>query len=90
MCGCSTGPPRRSKRLNVIQVTDQRDDEDGDCNNGEQFPQGHESQALVDEEGQVHNQGNNLLHFVLLLINLYMLSIKRIIGGQHFISNFLN
>ncbi|XP_044423033.1 uncharacterized protein [Triticum aestivum] len=49
-------PPRRSKRLNVIQVTDQRDDEDGDCNNGEQFPQGHESQALVDEEGQVHNQ----------------------------------
>ncbi|KAM3391478.1 hypothetical protein ACQJBY_012894 [Aegilops geniculata] len=49
-------PPRRSKRLNVIQVTDQRDDEDGDRNNGEQFPQGHESQALVDEEGQVHNQ----------------------------------
>ncbi|VAI62208.1 unnamed protein product [Triticum turgidum subsp. durum] len=49
-------PPRRSKRLNVIQVTDQRDDEDGDCNNGEQFPQGHESQVLVDEEGQVHNQ----------------------------------
>lgn len=40
----------------MIQVTDQRDDEDGDCNNGEQFPQGHESQALVDEEGQVHNQ----------------------------------
>ncbi|VAI04731.1 unnamed protein product [Triticum turgidum subsp. durum] len=56
MCGCFAGPPRRSKRLNVIQVTDQRDDEDGDCNNGEQFPQGHESQALVDEEGQVHNQ----------------------------------
>ncbi|VAI03467.1 unnamed protein product [Triticum turgidum subsp. durum] len=56
MYGCSAGPPRRSKRLNMIQVTDQRDDEDGDCNNGEQFPQGHESQALVDEEGQVHNQ----------------------------------
>ena len=48
------------------------------------------SQALVDEEGQVHNQGNNLLHFVLLLINLYMLSIERIIGGRHFISTFLN
>lgn len=55
MYGCSAGPLRRSKRLNVIQVTDQRDDEDGDCNYGEQFPPGHESQALVDEEGQVYN-----------------------------------
>nr|XP_040256300.2 uncharacterized protein LOC120974018 [Aegilops tauschii subsp. strangulata] len=52
-------PLDRSKRLNVIQVTDQRDDEDGDCNNGEQFPPGHESQALVGEEGQVHNQVYN-------------------------------
>ncbi|KAM3189850.1 hypothetical protein ACQJBY_068231 [Aegilops geniculata] len=59
MYGCSAGPLRRSKRLNVIQVMDQRDDEDGDCNNGEQFPPGHESQALVDEEGQVHNQVDN-------------------------------
>uniref|UniRef100_A0A8I6X7U3 Uncharacterized protein n=1 Tax=Hordeum vulgare subsp. vulgare TaxID=112509 RepID=A0A8I6X7U3_HORVV len=49
-------PLRRSKRLNVIQVTDQHDDEDGDCNNGEQFAPGHESQALEDGEGEVENQ----------------------------------
>ena len=90
MYGCSAGPLRRSKRLNVIQVTNQCDDEDGDCNNGEQCAPGHESQALDNEEGQVHNQGNNLLHFVLLLINLYMLSIERINGGCHLVTTFLN
>ena len=66
MNGCSAGPLRRSKRLNVIQVTDQCDDEDGDCNNGEQFAPGHESQALEDGEGEVENQGNHLSHFVIL------------------------
>uniref|UniRef100_A0ACD5VF94 Uncharacterized protein n=1 Tax=Avena sativa TaxID=4498 RepID=A0ACD5VF94_AVESA len=48
---------RRSKRLNVIQVNDQHNDEDVDFNNGEQYiAQGYESQALEDEEGRVHNQ----------------------------------
>ncbi|KAE8805595.1 hypothetical protein D1007_18261 [Hordeum vulgare] len=49
-------PLRRSKRLNVIQVTDQCDDDDGGCNNGEQFAPGHESEALDNEQGQDHNQ----------------------------------
>ncbi|KAE8789936.1 hypothetical protein D1007_35905 [Hordeum vulgare] len=49
-------PLRRSKRLNVIQVTDQCDDDDGDCNNGEQFAPGHESEALDNEQGQDENQ----------------------------------
>ncbi|KAE8798950.1 hypothetical protein D1007_25669 [Hordeum vulgare] len=50
------GPLRRSKRLNVIQVADQCDDDDGGCNNGEQFAPGHESEALDNEQGQDHNQ----------------------------------
>ncbi|KAE8787745.1 hypothetical protein D1007_38210 [Hordeum vulgare] len=49
-------PLRRSKRLNVIQVTDQCDDDDGGCNNGEQFAPGHESEALDNEQGQDYNQ----------------------------------
>jgi hypothetical protein len=45
--------------LNVIQNTDQRDDEDGDFNNGEQYTAlGNESQALEGNEDRVHNQGN--------------------------------
>lgn len=40
----------------MIQVTDQHDDEDGECNNGEQFASGHESQALEDGEAEVQNQ----------------------------------
>lgn len=48
---------RRSKRLNVIQVTDQCDDEDGDFNNGEQHvAPGDVSEALEDREDQVQNQ----------------------------------
>ncbi|CAM0871348.1 unnamed protein product [Alopecurus aequalis] len=48
---------RRSKRLNVTQITDQRDEEDGHFNNGEQdITQGDESQTLEDEDDRVHNQ----------------------------------
>jgi hypothetical protein len=48
----------------VIQITDQRDDEDGQFNNGEQYiAQGDESEALEDQEDRVHNQGNDLLKF---------------------------
>lgn len=90
MNGCSAGPLRRSKRLNVIQVTDQCDDDDGDCNNGEQFAPGHESEALDNEQGQDHNQGNYLLHILLLLINLYMLSIDRINGGHHLVTTLIH
>ncbi|KAI4996972.1 hypothetical protein ZWY2020_052314 [Hordeum vulgare] len=49
-------PLRRSKRLNVIQVTDQCDDDDGDYNNCEKFVPGHEAEALDNEQGQDHNQ----------------------------------
>ncbi|KAE8788638.1 hypothetical protein D1007_37203 [Hordeum vulgare] len=49
-------PLRRSKRLNVIQVTDQCDDDDGDYNNCEQFVPGHEAEALDNEQDQDHNQ----------------------------------
>ncbi|CAM0907732.1 unnamed protein product [Alopecurus aequalis] len=50
---------RRSKRLNMIQITDQRDEEDGDLNNGEQdITQGDESQALEDEDDGVHNRAH--------------------------------
>lgn len=46
----------------MIQITDQRDEEDGDLNNGEQdITQGDESQALEDEDDGVHNRGNDLL-----------------------------
>ncbi|KAE8819741.1 hypothetical protein D1007_02406 [Hordeum vulgare] len=54
--GRTQRPLRTSKRLNAIQVTEQCDDEDGDCNNSEHYAPGHESQALDDIEGQVHNQ----------------------------------
>uniref|UniRef100_A0ACD5W8P8 Uncharacterized protein n=1 Tax=Avena sativa TaxID=4498 RepID=A0ACD5W8P8_AVESA len=48
---------RRSKRLNVIQITDQHNDEDEDFNNGEQYiAPGAESQALEDEDDRVHKQ----------------------------------
>lgn len=48
---------RRSKRLNVIQITDQRDEEDGDFNHGEQyFAPGDDSQELEDQDDQVDNQ----------------------------------
>ncbi|XP_037439197.1 uncharacterized protein LOC119307204 [Triticum dicoccoides] len=48
---------RTSKRLNVIQITDQRDEENGDFNNGEpDITQGDESQALEDEDDRVCNQ----------------------------------
>uniref|UniRef100_A0ACD5VAH7 Uncharacterized protein n=1 Tax=Avena sativa TaxID=4498 RepID=A0ACD5VAH7_AVESA len=48
---------RRSKRLNVIQVTDQHSDENRDFNNSEQYiTPGDEPQALEDEEERVHNQ----------------------------------
>uniref|UniRef100_A0ACD5Y7H5 Uncharacterized protein n=1 Tax=Avena sativa TaxID=4498 RepID=A0ACD5Y7H5_AVESA len=48
---------RRSKRLNVIQITDQHNDKDEDFNNGEQYiAPGAESQALEDEDDRVHKQ----------------------------------
>lgn len=56
--GCFAGKLRRSRRLNVIQIDDQHNDEDGDLNND--IPPGDESQALEDEEDQSHNQGDLL------------------------------
>jgi hypothetical protein len=54
----------------VIQVSDQRDDQDGDFNNGEQYTApGDESQTLEDTEVQGHNQGNDLLNLCASLIN---------------------
>uniref|UniRef100_A0ACD5TIH8 Uncharacterized protein n=1 Tax=Avena sativa TaxID=4498 RepID=A0ACD5TIH8_AVESA len=48
---------RRSKRLNMIQITDQHNDEDEDFNNGEQYiAPGAESQALEDEDDRVYKQ----------------------------------
>uniref|UniRef100_A0ACD5XGE2 Uncharacterized protein n=1 Tax=Avena sativa TaxID=4498 RepID=A0ACD5XGE2_AVESA len=48
---------RRSKRLNVIQITDQHNDEDGDFSNGEKYiAPGAESQASGDEDDRVHKQ----------------------------------
>uniref|UniRef100_A0ACD5VN17 Uncharacterized protein n=1 Tax=Avena sativa TaxID=4498 RepID=A0ACD5VN17_AVESA len=55
--GCFAGQLRRSKRLNVIQITNQHNDEYGDSNNGEQYiAPGAESQALEDEDDLVHKQ----------------------------------
>ncbi|KAI4968842.1 hypothetical protein ZWY2020_046172 [Hordeum vulgare] len=58
----------KAAKLNVIQVTDQCDDDDGDCNNGEQFAPGHESEALDNEQGQDENQGEEM---GILRVNLF-------------------
>ena len=51
------GQLRRSKRLNVTEIADQRDDEDGDFNNGEQYiAPSDESQAMQDEEDRFLSQ----------------------------------
>ena len=48
----------------MIQITDQRDDEDGEFSNGEQhIAPVDESEELEDKEDRVHNQGNDLLIF---------------------------
>ena len=50
-------------------MIDQRDDEDGDFNNGEQHTApNEESQALEDNEDRVYNHGNDLLKFCNSLI----------------------
>ncbi|XP_047087684.1 uncharacterized protein LOC124699419 [Lolium rigidum] len=54
---------RRAKRLNVIEIADQLDDEDGDFSNGQKnIAPSDESQAIEDEEGRFHNQGKGKAH----------------------------
>lgn len=91
VCCSFAGQLRRSKRLNVIQVTDQPDDEDGDCNGEQYIAPVDDSEALDDEGDQVHNLGNKPsknLYFSKL--PLYIQTIKRINGGFNLIIIFPN